>query len=68
MTTPLIINGANLTIENVVEVARFNRPVELSKDSQEKIIRCRKMLEDKIVARKSCMELIPVLANFQKLF
>src|SRR3989339_660071 len=52
MTTPLIINGANLTIENVVEVARFNRPVELSKDSQEKIIRCRKMLEDKIVARE----------------
>ena len=52
MTTPLIINGANLTIENVVEVARFNRPVELSKDSQEKILRCRKMLEDKIVARE----------------
>ncbi len=48
----LIITGENLTIENVVEVARHHRPVELHPDALERIRACRAMLEKKIEARE----------------
>jgi histidine ammonia-lyase len=48
----LIITGENLTIENVVEVARHHRPVELHPDALERIKACRAMLEKKIEARE----------------
>jgi len=43
-----IITGYELTVEDVVNVARNNQKVELHKDAIEKIKVCRKMVEDKI--------------------
>ncbi len=45
-----IINGAGLTIEDVVNVARHNQKVELHPDAVSRIHRCREMLEKKILA------------------
>jgi len=47
-----VIDGYNLTIEKVVEVARFGEKVELSPETVEKIKICRKMLEKKIEAKE----------------
>ncbi|HOK38300.1 MAG TPA: aromatic amino acid ammonia-lyase [Bacteroidales bacterium] len=49
---PLIITGKNLTIENVVEVARDGRKVELHPEALERIKACRAMLEKKIEAKE----------------
>jgi len=46
----LIIKGSGLTIEDVVDVARNNKKVELHPDSIKKINICRAMLEKKIIA------------------
>jgi histidine ammonia-lyase len=46
------ISGKGLTIEDIVEVARHNAGIELSAESKEKILKCRAMLEKKIVARE----------------
>ncbi len=48
----LIITGSNLTIEDVVRVARHHEKVELHPDAYNRIVRCRAMLEKKIVARE----------------
>lgn len=48
----LIITGANLTIENVVNVARHNQEVELHPEARERINVCRAMLEKKIDANE----------------
>jgi len=45
-----IITGANLTIEDVVNVARHNQKVELHPDALERIKVCRAMIEKKIEA------------------
>ncbi|MCF6364986.1 MAG: aromatic amino acid ammonia-lyase [Bacteroidales bacterium] len=45
-----IITGANLTIEDVVNVARNNQKVELHPDALERIKVCRAMIEKKIEA------------------
>lgn len=47
-----IIKGAGLTIEDVVDVARNNKKVELHPDSIKRINTCRAMLEKKIVANE----------------
>ncbi|HRW22177.1 MAG TPA: aromatic amino acid ammonia-lyase [Bacteroidales bacterium] len=44
----LVITGYGLTIDNVVEVARFGRKVELAQEAKERINICREMLEKKI--------------------
>ncbi len=44
------LSGAELTIEKLVKVARENEKVELHPDAIGRIIKCRKMLEDKIKA------------------
>ncbi len=49
---PLVITGNDLTIENVVDVARQGRKVELSPDALERIKVCRAMLEKKIDANE----------------
>lgn len=49
---PLIIKGEGLTIENVVEVARHGRKVELCPNALERIKKCRAMLEKKIDANE----------------
>jgi len=46
----LVINGANLTIKDVVDVARHNKKVELHPDAIKRIEICRAMLENKITA------------------
>ncbi|MFC2104524.1 histidine ammonia-lyase [Bacteroidota bacterium] len=46
----LIIKGSGLTIENVVEVGRHGRKVELHPDAVARINKCRDMLEKKIIA------------------
>lgn len=48
----LIIKGSGLTIENVVEVARYGRKVELHPDAVARINKCRAMLEKKIIAKE----------------
>ncbi|MCF8352313.1 MAG: aromatic amino acid ammonia-lyase [Bacteroidales bacterium] len=45
-----IIKGSNLTIEDVVKVARHNEKVELHPEALGRIKKCRAMLEDKIQA------------------
>jgi histidine ammonia-lyase len=49
---PLIIKGEGLTIENVVEVARHGRKVELCPNALARIKKCRAMLERKIEANE----------------
>jgi histidine ammonia-lyase len=48
----IVLNGAGLTTEKLVAIARYNEKVELHPDSLEKIKICRKMLEDKLQARE----------------
>ncbi len=48
----LVIKGAGLTIEDVVNVARNNEKVELDKKAIERINVCRAMLEKKIEAHE----------------
>jgi histidine ammonia-lyase len=48
----LIIKGSGLTIENIVEVGRHGRKVELHPDAVKRINICRDMLEEKIVANE----------------
>ncbi len=44
----IIIGISNLTIQNLVDVARNNKQIVLHKDAKERIIKCRKMLDKKI--------------------
>ncbi len=48
----LVLTGSNLTIEDVVKVARFNEKVELHPDAIMRIKKCRDMLEKKIAAHE----------------
>lgn len=48
----LRITGAGLTIEDVVNVARYNQKVELDPEAVKRIHACRTMLEKKIEARE----------------
>ena len=48
----LIITGSNLTIYDVVNVARYGQKVELHPDAIKRINECRAMLEKKIVAHE----------------
>ena len=52
MKPNLIITGAGLTIEAVVDVARHHRKVELDSHAIERIVKCRAMLEQKIKAKE----------------
>ncbi len=49
----LILNGAGLTIERVVEVARGGAQVGLASDAEQRIRDCRAMLERKLAARET---------------
>ncbi len=48
----VVITGNDLTIEQVVQVARHNEQVVLSDDAKERIKVCRAMLEEKIEAHE----------------
>lgn len=47
----IILNGNDLTLEDLIAVARFNAPVELSKEAEEKINNSRNLV-DKFVEEK----------------
>lgn len=49
---PIILDGSNLSIENLVRIARFKEKVELSQEALNRIKICRKMLEEKLDARE----------------
>lgn len=48
----ITITGQNLTVEDVVKVARHNEKVELHHEALERIKKCRAMLEKKIEAKE----------------
>src|SRR4030067_1745844 len=48
----IILDGSNLTVEKLVQIARYKEKVELSNPALERIKVCRKMLEDKLAARE----------------
>jgi histidine ammonia-lyase len=47
---PIILNGSELSIEKLVQIARFNEKVELHPEALDRIKVCRSMLEEKIQA------------------
>ena len=48
----IVLDGSSLTIEKIVQVARFNEKVELDPQALERIKVCRRMLEEKIEAHE----------------
>jgi histidine ammonia-lyase len=48
----VVVTGSNLTIKDVVRVARFNESVKLHDDALDRIKNCRMMLEKKISNRE----------------
>ena len=45
---PIELNGKDLTIEDIVKVARGREEVAIAPDAAERIDRCRAMLEKKV--------------------
>ena len=48
----ILLNGAGLTIEKLVSIARYNEPVKLHPDALKRIKKCREVLEKKINAKE----------------
>jgi len=48
----VVVKGSGLTIEQIVNVARFNEKVELDSKALKRIEKCRAMLEKKIEANE----------------
>jgi histidine ammonia-lyase len=48
----IVLDGSGLTIEKLVQIARFGEPVELAPAAIERIKACRTMLEEKIQAHE----------------
>lgn len=48
----IVLDGTNLTIEKLVQIARFGEEVELDPNAVERIKICRAMLEEKILAHE----------------
>jgi len=48
----LVLTGSNLTVNDVVNVARHSRKVELHPEARNRINACRAMLEKKIAAHE----------------
>ncbi|MCX8057398.1 MAG: aromatic amino acid ammonia-lyase [Ignavibacteria bacterium] len=48
----IVLDGKSLTIEKLVQIARYGEKVELAPESLERIKACRAMLEEKIKARE----------------
>lgn len=48
----IAIDGRGLTIESVVRVARDREPIEISPEAKKRIVKCRALLEDKILKRE----------------
>ena len=50
--TMITIARANLSVENLIKIARFHEKVELLPDTEKRINSCRAVLEKKIVAKE----------------
>jgi histidine ammonia-lyase len=48
----IVLNGSGLTIEKLVQIARYNEKVELAPEALDRIKKCRAMLEKKIEAHE----------------
>ena len=48
----VILDGSNLTVEKLVQIARYKEKVEISNDALKRIKTCRAMLEEKIQAHE----------------
>jgi histidine ammonia-lyase len=48
----VVLEGSNLTIEKLVQIARHNEKVEIPPEASQRIKKCRAMLEKKIQARE----------------
>ncbi len=48
----IIIDGSNLTVEKVVQVARYNKEIKLHPDAIKRIKKCRDILEKKIKSKE----------------
>jgi histidine ammonia-lyase len=48
----IVLDGSNLTIETLVQIARFGAKVDLAPAALERIKICRAMLEEKLAARE----------------
>ncbi len=48
----IVLDGNSLTVEKIVQLARYNEKVELAPPCLEEIKKCRSMLEDKLKARE----------------
>lgn len=48
----VVIDGTGLTIEKLVSIARYGKKVELSQASEERIVKCRGMIDRKLEARE----------------
>ena len=48
----IILDGTNLTIEKLIDIARNNKKIKLHPDAINRIKSCREMLERKIKARE----------------
>ena len=48
----IFLDGYNLSIDSLVQIARNNEKCDVSRDAVERIKVCRAMLEDKIKARE----------------
>ena len=49
---PIVLDGANYTIKDVVAIARHGEKVQLSPEAEARIVKCRGLLEEKIVAKE----------------
>jgi len=63
-----VITGKDLTIEDVVDVARHNKKVKLHPDAIKKMQACRDMLEDKIKAREVMYGITTGIGEFSETF
>ncbi|MCP4571167.1 MAG: aromatic amino acid lyase [bacterium] len=48
----IVLNGAGLTVDKIVRIARHGEKVELAPDALERIRRCRALLEKKVAAKE----------------
>src|ERR1035437_6081075 len=48
----IVLDGSNLTIENLVQIARLGAKVDLAPAALDRIRVCRAMLEQKLLARE----------------
>ncbi|UCG95383.1 MAG: histidine ammonia-lyase [archaeon] len=49
---PVELNGETLTIEKLVEIARKNSKLEIARESKEKILKSRKVVEDMFIKKE----------------